>query len=210
MTTIRLHGILAQEYSDVFFMKIGKSGSVFSAIDCNHKGFTKRVVELQREGFFYDVIVNKTKTTNPQEIDGVKNPETIDLVPVIVGSGPALLWITGGTFWANVAASIALAGISYALSPKPDTQNQGVEATAQASKGSFVFGGAVNTASQGTHVPIGYGRLKVGSKVVQATIKSFPQNQQTQNVLTSNRLNNTEEELAPLSAVVTSRVSEGS
>tara|TARA_R110001583_G_scaffold66704_3_gene191395 strand:+ start:680 stop:1318 length:639 start_codon:yes stop_codon:yes gene_type:complete len=212
MTTIRLHGILAQEYSDVFFMKIGKSSSVFSAIDCNHKGFTKRVVELQREGFFYDVIVNRTKTTNPQEIDGVKNPETIDLVPVIVGSGGLgfLSWLMGGTFWANVTASLALAGISAALTPKPDTQNQGVEATAQASKGSFVFGGAVNTASQGTHVPIGYGRLKVGSKVIQATIKSFPQNQQTQNVLTSNRLNNTEEELAPLSAVVTSRVSEGS
>ena len=48
MTTIRLHGILAQEYSDVFFMKIENPSSVFAAIDCNRKGFTKRVIELQK------------------------------------------------------------------------------------------------------------------------------------------------------------------
>jgi predicted phage tail protein len=210
MTTIRLHGILAQEYSDVFFMKIENPSSVFAAIDCNRKGFTKRVIELQRQGFIYDVIVNKTRITDGYKMDGMEDPAIIDLVPVIVGSGPILSFIFGGTFWGSVAGSLALAGISYALAPKPDTQDQGVEATAAASKGSFVFGGAVNTASQGTHVPIGYGRLKVGSKVIQATIKSFPQNQQTQNVLTSNRLQNVEEELSPSSAIVTNIIQAGS
>ena len=210
MTTIRLHGILAQEYSDVFFMKIENPSSVFAAIDCNRKGFTKRVIELQKQGFIYDVIVNKTRITDGYKMDGMKDPEIIDLVPVIVGSGAILGFIFGGGFWGSVAGSLAFAGISYALAPKPDSQDQGVEATAQASKGSFVFGGAVNTASQGTHVPIGYGRLKVGSQVIQATIKSFPQNQQTQNVLTSNRLHNVEEELSPSSAIVTNRIQAGS
>ncbi len=64
MTTIRLHGILAKEYTDIFTMEIGKPSSVFSAIDCNRKGFVKRVVELQKEGFIYDVIVNKTRTSD--------------------------------------------------------------------------------------------------------------------------------------------------
>ena len=45
MTTIRLHGILGKEYSDVFSLKIGNPSSVFSAIDCNRKGFLKRVVD---------------------------------------------------------------------------------------------------------------------------------------------------------------------
>ena len=207
MTTIRLHGILAQEYSDVFFMKIENPSSVFAAIDCNRKGFTKRVIELQKQGFIYDVIVNKTRITDGYKMDGMKDPETIDLVPVIVGSGAVGLFLFGGTsILGSAVASLALAGISYALSPKPDTQDQRVSATAEASKSSFVFGGVVNTASQGTPVPIGYGRLKIGSKVIQATIKSFPQNQQTQNVLTANPLIMNEEGYTTPNAIITSRI----
>ena len=207
MTTIRLHGILAKEYPDVFSMKIGNPSSVFAAIDCNRKGFTKRVIELQKQGFVYDVIVNKTRITSGYKMDGMKDPETIDLVPVIIGSGAVGLFLFGGTsILGSAVASLALAGISYALSPKPDTQDQRVSATAEASKSSFVFGGVVNTASQGTPVPIGYGRLKIGSKVIQATIKSFPQNQQTQNVLTANPLIMDEEGYTTPNAIITSRV----
>ena len=207
MTTIRLHGILAKEYTDVFSMKIGNPSSVFAAIDCNRKGFTKRVIELQKQGFVYDVIINKTRITSGYKMDGMKDPETIDLVPVIIGSGAVGLFLFGGTsILGSAVASLALAGISYALSPKPDTQDQRVSATAEASKSSFVFGGVVNTASQGTPVPIGYGRLKIGSKVIQATIKSFPQNQQTQNVLTANPLIMNEEGYTTPNAIITSRI----
>jgi len=206
MTTIRLHGILAKEYTDIFTMKIGKPSSVFSAIDSNRRGFLKRVIELQKQGFIYDVIVNKTRITDGYKMDGIKDPETIDLVPIIVGSGGVLSFIFGGTLLGSMAGSLALAGISYALSPKPDTQDQRVEATATASKSSFVFGGVVNTASQGTPVPIGYGRLKVGSKVIQATVKSFPQNQETQSALTANPFLVEEEGYETPNAILTSRV----
>ena len=175
MTTIRLHGILGKEYSDVFSLKIGNPSSVFSAIDCNRKGFLKRVVELQKQGFIYDVIVNKTRIADGYQMDTMRNPETIDLVPGIVGSGPIGAFLFGGTsILGSLAGSLALAGISYALSPKPDTQDQRVSATAEASRSSFVFGNVINTASQGTPVPIGYGRLKIGSSVIQSSIKSFP------------------------------------
>jgi len=207
MTTIRLHGILAKEYTDVFSMKIGNPNSVFAAIDCNRKGFLKRVVELQKQGFIYDVIVNKTRITDGHQMDTMKNPETVDLVPVIVGSGPIGAFLFGAkSILGMMAGSLALSAISYALSPKPDTQDQRISATADASKSSFVFGGVVNTANQGTPVPIGYGRLKVGSKVIQATIKSFPQNQQTQTVLTANPLIMDEEGYTTPNAIITSRV----
>ena len=206
MTTIRLHGILAKEYAEVFTMKIGNPSSVFAAIDCNRQGFMKRVIELQKQGFIYNVIVDKARITGGYEMDGLKSPEIIDLVPVIVGGGGVLSFIFGGTLLGSIAGSLALAGISYALSPKPDTQEQRVSASAEASKGSFVFGGAVNTASQGTPVPIGYGRLKIGSQVIQATIKSFPQNQQAQSVLSSNPLLIDDEDYTTPNAILTSRV----
>ena len=69
-----------------------------------------------------------------------------------------------------------------------------------------MFGSPLNTASQGTPVPVGYGRLKVGSKVVQASVKSFPQNQQTQNVLTANAFLPEEEDYTTPNAILTSRI----
>ena len=115
-------------------------------------------------------------------------------------------FLFGGSLLGSFAGSLALSAIASALSPKPDTQDQRVSATAEASRSSFVFGNVVNTASQGAPVPIGYGRLKVGSKVIQATIKSFPQNQETQNVLTANQLLIEEEEYETPNAIITSKI----
>jgi hypothetical protein len=67
------------------------------------------------------------------------------------------------------------AAISFALTPQPELQQ--IEATAQGSKSSLIFSNIVNTANQGAPLPVGYGRLKVGSQVIQATIKSYPQHQ---------------------------------
>jgi|TARA_R110002020_G_scaffold51418_6_gene145514 predicted phage tail protein len=211
MTTIRLHGILGKEYENVFSMKIDNPSSVLSAIDCNRSGFIKRVIELQKQGLAYDIIVDKTRAIKPEDLNSSKNPETIDLVPVIVGSGPFASLFTfmfGGGVMGSFVGGLAFSAISYALAPKPEVQ--GVEATAQASRSSFVFGSPLNTASQGTPVPVGYGRLKVGSKVVQASVKSFPQNQQTQNVLTANAFLPEEEDYTTPNAILTSRIANNS
>ncbi len=119
---------------------------------------------------------------------GVKNPKTIDLVPAITGAGPVAAgiaaigsFLASGTILANLALAVIFAAISYALTPKPEFE--ALEIEADASKASLIFSNTVNVASQGSPVPIGYGRLKVGSQVVQATIKSFPQHQAPQDAL---------------------------
>jgi predicted phage tail protein len=42
-------------------------------------------------------------------------------------------------------------------------------------KESFLFSSKANTSEQGIPVPVGYGRLRVGSAMIQSTIKSYPQ-----------------------------------
>jgi predicted phage tail protein len=86
MTTIRLHGILAQKYGKVFEMEIDKPRDVIRAIDANREGFRKTVVDLQKQGFSYELIVNK-KRLNKEEFSNNKKPQEIDFVPFIVGSG---------------------------------------------------------------------------------------------------------------------------
>ena len=83
---------------------------------------------------------------------------------------------TGGIF-ANVAKSVGLAAVGSLLAPKPDLglpAQQEVSAMANAYTQSYIFSSKNNLAQQGSFLPIGYGRLKVGSAVVQTSIKSFP------------------------------------
>src|SRR6056300_230225 len=106
MTTIRLHGILAQKYGEVFKMDINKPRDVIRAIDANRDGFRKTVVDLQKQGFTYELIVNK-KRLNKEEFLNSKSPQEIDFVPFIVGSGPET--------WIALAIALVSAVVQYAL-----------------------------------------------------------------------------------------------
>jgi len=189
MTLVKIHGILAREYGNSFNFDLPNPKNVLEAIDCNKKGFIKRLIQLQKQGFCYDIIINKKRVTQEKHISGVRNVETIDLVPAIAGSGPAffLPFVGGSVLLANVASALFFAVISYALTPKPEVE--ALEIEADASKSSLIFSNTVNVASQGSPVPIGYGRLKIGSQVIQATIKSFPQHQAPQKALGGSREN---------------------
>ena len=184
MTIVNIHGILAQEYGKSYKFNISNPKDILEAIDCNRKGFIQRLIQLQKEGFCYDIIINKKRITHGPDMEHIKNPETIDIVPAISGSGflgAVFSILAGGGLAATIAKALIFAAISYALSPKPE--NEALEIESDGSKSSLIFSNTVNLASQGSPVPLGYGRLKVGSQVIQATIKSFPQNQDPQTVM---------------------------
>ena len=178
MTNVRLHGVLAKEYGQNFCLDVGRSKNVLHAIDANRNNFIARVIQLQKEGCIYEVIINKERLGDQQGLRNLDPPKTIDLVPAITGSGPvgaAISWLVGGTLLANLTLAVAFSVISYALTPPPEVEQ--VEGTAQASKQSQIFNGPLNVASQGAPLPLGYGRLIVGSQVIQSSIKSYPQHQ---------------------------------
>tara|TARA_R100000152_G_C6744611_1_gene168303 strand:- start:510 stop:1106 length:597 start_codon:yes stop_codon:yes gene_type:complete len=175
MTTVKLHGILAQEYGDTFELVLGNPRNTLRAINCNRKGFLKRFIELHKEGISYDLIIDKTRIDEKSQVDGFSHPTVIDLVPAITGAGAA-------TVFGWIAQAILFAAVSYALAPKPP-EPEALELTASAGRESLIFSNIANVASQGAPLPVGYGRLKVGSQVIQATIKSYPQSQKTRDAL---------------------------
>tara|TARA_R110002051_G_scaffold195163_1_gene263361 strand:+ start:3078 stop:3677 length:600 start_codon:yes stop_codon:yes gene_type:complete len=190
MTNIRLHGVLAKEYGQNFCLSVGRPKNVLHAIDANRDGFIARVIQLYKEGCVYEVIINKKRFDNQEDSQDPHDPETIDLVPAITGSGPAffLPLLGGSVLLANIASAVFFAAVSYALTPQPEVQQ--VEATAQANKQSQIFNNIGNVASQGAPLPLGYGRLKVGSQIIQSTVKSYPQHQRVEEALGSQKPNN--------------------
>jgi predicted phage tail protein len=71
------------------------------------------------------------------------------------------------------------------MRPKPPKPQQ-LTSEISGSKQSFMIATKGNLTQQGTPVPVGYGRLRVGSNIIQTSIKSYPQNQAISTVITEN------------------------
>jgi predicted phage tail protein len=69
----------------------------------------------------------------------------------------------------SIGWGMVFGGVVQMLSPKP----KGVtNADSPNNQPSYVFNGAVNTQAQGNPVPLGYGRMIVGSAVISAGINA--------------------------------------
>ncbi len=195
MTKINLYGVLAFEFGNSIEIFLRKPKEVFSAIDANKKNFYKRVIELSEQGLNYSIIVDGSDIKDLEELEIKKSPKVIDLVPVICGQGVVAavvglgLAIGGGLaisagvtglalFAANMALAVGIGLLGMAvqqmLAPKPEAQKPPSASigTAAALNQSFYFTNNANSAEQGSPVPIGYGRLKIGSLVIQHSVSS--------------------------------------
>jgi predicted phage tail protein len=198
MTQVTLHGILAKEFKKTFSLAIKRPKEVFDAISCTHNNFRHRIVELANQGVHFTLLVDGKKMTTIEELSIVSDNQQIDIVPLVCGAGKAgaiiaviaLGVLTGGagivlgmSFLTNIGVGLVMMGIQMALAPKPKMDRP--SADVNSAKQSFLFSSKANTAEQGIPVPVGYGRLRVGSAVIQSTIKSYPQAFEKENSLFS-------------------------
>ena len=193
MTIINLHGILAKEFGSCISMEIHKPKEVIDAITVNKPLFKQRAIDLAKEGVHYAIIVDGENITKMEQLEMKKTPQKIDLVPVVCGQGVVFAisaWLSQHAFVASLLASllmtVATTALQMILAPKPKAQK--IEATVSAAKQSFIFSSKANVAEQGIPVPVGYGRLRVGSFIIQSTIKSYPQKLSTVDTLIGNAL----------------------
>jgi predicted phage tail protein len=202
MTAVILHGVLAKEFGTSFNFELGRAKDVVRAIDANKKNFSKRLSELAIQGFHYTLILDGKKMSELTELEIKKQHNRIDIVPMILGAGPIpfigaiLTAISGGltaiggaiaasSFLTSLALGIVSIGLQMLLAPKPDS-GAPISATTRAFTDSFLFSNKANLASQGSPIPVGYGRLKVGSQVIQFCVKSFPQSESSTRAMATN------------------------
>jgi predicted phage tail protein len=155
------------------------------AIDANRNGFIQRLIDLANKGLHYSMIVDGS-VLNKCSLDK-RNPKEIHILPTIVGSAGVVTAIgvvlyAAAAFAPQWAVGVLLAlgsatlsyGISNLMQKDQKTDVGSASATSNASNKSFLFSNGENIAEQGIPVPIGYGRLRIGSSVIQSTIKSYP------------------------------------
>lgn len=179
MKHIILHGLLAKKFGKKINIFLNKIENIFSAIDCIKIGFKKEIQDLHNEGYYYSLIE--------------KDKNEIHLIPSIAGSGPLLIVV----FFAAVAVasylgattlvvSLILAGLQYLIasnmkSPEMTFKQQyqavgGYATTTQSRGDSYVFQNETNLALQGVVLPIGYGRIKANSLIINFSVRNYPTN----------------------------------
>lgn len=188
MKTIILLGELGKRYGRKHLLDVKSPAEAVRALCANFKDFAAFVSSSQERNVGYRVL-NKRDDVGEDELHNPAS-QRITIAPVIAGAGgsvgkillgaaliaasffvPGLAAVTlfGTTTLATVAfsvgVSLALGGVAQMLAPQPK-----FEGPQEEQQPSYVFNGAVNTSAQGQPVPVGYGRMIVGSAVISAGI----------------------------------------
>ncbi len=167
MTEIHLHGILGQKYGKLHKFSIKEPNDVVRALEANYEGFVKELKDLLDQNIIYTIVAdNQWIQGNSTNLK--KKIQKIDFVPVIIGSG----WVAAVV---SLVISIAVAVYSYVQAGKQQyPQIPGAEGVSSVNSRSLSFSNRENITEQGNPVPLVYGRMKIGSSVIQSSIKSFP------------------------------------
>ena len=181
MTTIRIEGWLGELLGKKWDLKVKNFVELFSAIENNTHKF--RSFLLKNRGNSFAIFVDGELVDNKNFIFTNIRGKKVDILPVLAGATTAIaveiakaVGFTAKTFAFEVAVfvldtiitAVITMGISVliAILMAPDDP-QAVNTT------SFIFGSAENVSSQGQVVPVGYGRMRTGSKVISSSISTM-------------------------------------
>lgn len=181
LKTIRLYGKLGATFGRVHRLAVKNAAEAVRALSIVIPGFEKY---LQESSCKYAVF-NGKQNLSPDQFTQPSGADEIRIAPVPAGAKNSGGWMvvlgivlvavgfftfgsTTTTGMALIAGGVAMAaaGAVMLLSPQPQSANsEGVE-----NRPSYAFNGPVNTIAQGNCVPLGYGRMIVGSAVISGGI----------------------------------------
>ncbi len=203
LTTVRLGGELAKKYGKEFKLFLKSPIDVIKILQCNFPDFEKTLMDLERRGmrFRMTVIDRGRQDLALGDLTLQRQPPALRFAPVIHGASPetrksntqlaasavlaiAAIAITvasgGSTLPATQAMFVkafTMAAISFAMQGA-----MGHYAARQAKKNkqeiaerhpSHTYSNTDNITEAGGPVPVGYGKMLIGSTVIGASIDVF-------------------------------------
>ena len=195
MVTITLKGSLGAAVGrSCWKIHVNSVAEGVRAIESQTGTLYSHLRDKEQNGIEYRVIINGKDHLGIEDLITPSNRlRSIEIVPVPAGSGGGtwqliigiiliivgvILFAFGGGVIASLGVSIALAGISTTLggiaqmlakSPSLDNTKH-AEFTPNAS---YLFSNVTNTARQGNVVPLGYGRMIVGSQLISFGLHNY-------------------------------------
>jgi predicted phage tail protein len=189
LVKLKLHGNCWDKIPTDWEFKAKSLSRCIQLLELNCKRFYKTLYLNDKKNLKYEVIINGRKFKSDKELktlEDIKNSElcmtykdleTVDIVPVLEGAdsdtfqiilGVVLIIVGAFTGGALIAVGIALiaSGVVGLLTKPPKFED--FREIEQGGRTSYLFAGPQNIIGEGGPVPVGYGRLVVGSQVVSA------------------------------------------
>jgi predicted phage tail protein len=187
MAKVTLHGKLAESVGEKEWkVNVSSVGEALHAINIQSGEGIKRFFSKRENAYAeYSVLINGEEIAPSKDFKNNeltinrKDITEIDIVPILEGKSLGFLGIIlglGGMGFAQTnmgmltAIMMLATGISTMLAkpPKMPEQRQILNPSSDPSMlaNSYLYNGAVNVMNEGGPVPIGYGRMIVGSQVI--------------------------------------------
>lgn len=186
-TKIRLFGFLRKKYfkEQNYLLDRGDTKEAAKAIDVNHPGFARDLVEAESRGLRFAIFKNgKNISEGELEMGGARE---LWFVPVVAGSKRAgsLQTIVGAVMVVVGAVATAMGGGAFGVPLMKmgavvggggviqmlSSQAQGLsQSGAPENLPSYAFGSAKNTTASGNPVPICIGERRWGGAIISASI----------------------------------------
>ncbi len=192
MSTVLLLGELGQQFGKKHQFEVRSPAEAVRALIANFPDFERFILQSKERHLGYRVLVGR-EAIGEEDLHRPVGANTITIAPVIAGAGgkfgqiilgvaliaasfylPTTALFSIGSFAPSIASlsfsiglSLTLGGVAQMLAPQPASNEPSERPENQPS---YTFNGAVNTTAQGQPVPLGYGRLVVGSAVISAGI----------------------------------------
>jgi len=198
LTKVKLHGCLGDQFGEDWDLEIKSAAEALRAIDANCDGrFYRSLMENDKSGIKYKIIINSMEFRNEtyeksQDLRDLKETElfinkrieTLDIVPCIEGAGGSYGLIFSGLgimalgsymespMMMLMGLGLTFQGVSNLMATPPKYEE--FREIQQANKRqSYLFSGPVNSVSEGGPIPLGYGRLIIGSQLVSYNLEIF-------------------------------------
>lgn len=194
MRKIILYGELGKRFGREHNFAVKNAAEAIQALSVNFKGFKEFLRSAHKYGVGFKVFVGRSSLSDAKEV-GLPSSDIDDILisPAIFGSGGFVKILIGATLIAagavinilsvggatpvgnaliSVGIGLALNGVYELLASPPNTNTgNGTDINGQ----SFIFSGPENVTRQGGGVPLGYGRMMIGSTVISAGIEDSDQ-----------------------------------
>lgn len=188
MKTVKLLGELGKKFGKSYKLDIMNPAEAVRALCINFPEFKKHLIESEKRGVAYKVLIGK-EAIGADDLHNPSGKDVIKFVPVLQGAGGngvtsfiigAVLVVASfvapfvgagaaSPYLLNAGIAMMIGGVVQMLTPIPST-NTSDDNNKPDNKPSYTFNGSVNTSAQGYPVPVGYGRMIVGSAVISAGI----------------------------------------
>lgn len=164
-----LHGDMAEHFCENITLNVDTMREVISALCTNFPDFKKYYIDKSLDGVSYIFVDSDNNEHEMYCLDLPLLDKEYHILPSIAGSSGAGDLATG--FGQNLV-------LGYLMSVFTDMLGDGMsdDGTPEyeiITTNSFIYSQNENTVEQGSPVPVVYGQLRVGSKVIQSTIHNY-------------------------------------